>query len=695
MSADAITPSSTLVASSLPDILQALGAFLQTSELRSCVLVCRQWNDVFTPWLWRTIEDRNFSWPKITDQISPSPLSIQDAGNLNTGDKKDETWLREIFTKHGRNIRTLGIGSAILLSNISAAGTCTRLKSLTVQSIAPFCPLKEADALWELPALKDLKPYDLVTDDRQQEVFASHMLSPVFKDVVKPLPTVKQDVFPRLFMGSQRLCLMLMNNPDLETVELGAYVNVVANFFSEDFVIGLLASLPKLKRLNNHSIRYDLQALLERLPGLQHYCRRQNARNYPYNTLDHVGLNKPFPGLRTLSLLGRGQIRAVSVLDLLLFLPNLEQLTVASFLPEPRHSSDMDWLFRNLKHPRLQGFHITYPDHHSTRGLDETIASLLSCMPFLTTITLRSLMPEIAAALAEQCKYLESMTVLDSVYSPSPTSVGVRTNVAPDNFPVLLLQGCPKLKHFFATKHTIHVEKFLERPIVCHELETFCCRIVGVERLTPEEQAIYDSWVASAKATTEEEEEEEEEAEASKSEQKGATAAEKERELAEQILEKHHRILAQHHQVYDTFASRMPQLTILDFGFEYLVPELIDDDVTLLMALGDGAETYEIDGRVYLKGYGPIPDTLLLSLDSGVDRLGSLRELKEFGFEGVNHRIGKEELKWMVEAWPKLDHVTGVNDFVTIATLSIDCPKTKMLTEFLLSLRPDIRVTPN
>ncbi|KAK3848653.1 MAG: hypothetical protein J3R72DRAFT_484866 [Linnemannia gamsii] len=395
----------------------------------------------------------------------------------------------------------------------------------------------------------------------------------------------------------------------------------------------------------------------------------RHVSRYSDETTDDVVLTESFPGLRSLGLLDREQVPAACVLNFLEFLPGLEQLTIGALLPMSRESFDLEKSTRCKKYHRLQGFHITHPTHTVTKELDETIAEfILPCTPFLTAITLRVLMPYTAAALAEQCKQLESLRVLDSAYSPSPTSSDVRANAPPHNFPALLLHGCPRLKNFFATRHTIHVDKLLERPIVCRGLETFRCQIVGLERLTPEEQTIFDT---SKTATPQEEE------------------GEEGKERAEQIQEKHQRSPDQHRQAYDTFAS-LTQLTTIDFGFEYIEPQRINSVETPPLSLSSGAETCEADGRVYVKGYGPTPNSLLLTLASGLDRLRSLRRLKEFGFRGVDHRVGEGELKWMVEAWPRLERVTGVIDFTEIETFGIDCPKTRMLTAFLELLRPGI-----
>ncbi|KFH63300.1 hypothetical protein MVEG_10710 [Podila verticillata NRRL 6337] len=54
-------------------------------------------------------------------------------------------------------------------------------------------------------------------------------------------------------------------------------------------------------------------------------------------------------------------------------------------------------------------------------------------------------------------------------------------------------------------------------------------------------------------------------------------------------------------------------------------------------------------------------DTLKLSLASGLDRLGALKNLEMIGFEGINYRIGKPELEWMAKAWPKLNLMYGLD----------------------------------
>ncbi|KAG0380069.1 hypothetical protein BGX24_010288 [Mortierella sp. AD032] len=650
---------------SLSDVLQALGSFLTTSELYSCVLVCHQWNYNFTPWLWRTIDDSMNLWGEVLGQIEDprrrvgNRLSYEtiDSSTRPEGAGNDERWLRNVLTKHGKDIRHLHLNWVSLLSNASRAGTVTRLRSLAVHSVRTFPPFEEVDILMNLPTLAPMQYEDILTQDQQKTVFSTCMLSPAFDKVLQPVPAAKLVPFLCCLMASQRLCLLIMDNPDLETVELSRRTGIVTQVFSQDYVVSLLGSLPRLKRFRNHCLQYNLQSMLEQLPTLQHYETSQHLFRQSDYTIDNFGLTRSFPALRSLNLAEGARVRVASVLKLLEFLPGLEQLTLGSLQEGSRFSSDPQGPIREKKRSHLQGFHITHPGHTDTKELDEAIAGLvIPCMPFLTMITLRELMPETAAVLAEQCKQLESLKVPDIDRSLLPSPIG-----ASNNFLALLLHGCPRLRHLYATRYTIHVDKLLERPIVCRGLETFCCRIVGLKRLTPEEQAIFDT---SKTATPQEEDGEE-------------------KERAEQIQEKQQHSLDQHRHFYDTFAG-LTQLTNLDLGFNHLVPCPNGFAPPRLLAT---PESYLIDGRVYFKGYDPTPDTLLLSLNSGLGRLQSLKKLKAIGFQGLDHRVGVDELKWMVKTWPKLEKITGVSDYEGIyKAFGKDCPRTRMLNWVVGSL---------
>jgi len=51
--------------------------------------------------------------------------------------------------------------------------------------------------------------------------------------------------------------------------------------------------------------------------------------------------------------------------------------------------------------------------------------------------------------------------------------------------------------------------------------------------------------------------------------------------------------------------------------------------------------------------------TLSLTLESGLDQLKTLKNLRVFNFSCMDHRLTVEEVEWMMEHWPRLRKVTG------------------------------------
>lgn len=97
-----------------------------------------------------------------------------------------------------------------------------------------------------------------------------------------------------------------------------------------------------------------------------------------------------------------------------------------------------------------------------------------------------------------------------------------------------------------------------------------------------------------------------------------------------------------------------------------------------------GAQTY-ID-------YGPPPlNTLELSLASGLEQLSALRNLQEFGFEGVDCQIDEEELRWMAMAWPKLRVMCGFQDVEAKFPNSIYDGERWYRMWFMRMLRPHVK----
>jgi hypothetical protein len=208
------------------------------------------------------------------------------------------------------------------------------------------------------------------------------------------------------------------------------------------------------------------------------------------------------------------------------------------------------------------------------------------------------------------------------------------------------------LLEFDSIENFIKVDEMLRQPWACMGLERLTCRIVGVDRLNKEEEAVVTRVMAPGYSSELSEEE---------------TGA----------VEKFHRCRAQHHGVYDRLAS-LTRLKQLNLGYENRNPWEYK-----------GGNTYiGKDGNEYLEYAEPTFDTLEMSLESGLERLAALRDLEMIGFECINHRIGKVELDWMAKSWPKLKLMYGL-DKERLHNIEYDKNRAA-LKKYFKRLRPDV-----
>lgn len=216
----------------------------------------------------------------------------------------------------------------------------------------------------------------------------------------------------------------------------------------------------------------------------------------------------------------------------------------------------------------------------------------------------------------------------------------------------ILLENCPHLVEFDGIEHKIEADYLLDHPWVCKDLEVLRFQIVGVHRLSEEEDMDYRQGKLFLRINK--------------------NLVEKEREA----IEKHERLQVQQRRVYDRLAE-MVHLRVLDLGMEYRNISLPSGRPLIRY----GVHVYEDYGR-------PIPDTLELSLESGLDRLSTLRELEVVGFEGVDHRIEYSELRWMGQSWPRLKEMRGLQE-VKCENLRPD--ETSYLRAFMMHHYPNVK----
>ncbi|KAF9099813.1 hypothetical protein BGX23_011413 [Mortierella sp. AD031] len=205
--------------------------------------------------------------------------------------------------------------------------------------------------------------------------------------------------------------------------------------------------------------------------------------------------------------------------------------------------------------------------------------------------------------------------------------------------------------------------QLLKKPIVCRGLEVFRCQVVGLGRLFATEEAAYETCLRFLI-------------------EKGGSSTIKAKDIQDQQI----REILPFLQTADEIKI-MRDLRILEVGASNKDGKRIYDSCP---------RTYLVNGRLYYEGYGPTPYTLKLSLDSGLDRLESLKNLEVFAFDGVDHRIQIEELTWMSEAWPRLRLMRGIqaDEGDERCILILCCPKTTELREHMKRLRPLVKHEP-
>lgn len=322
-------------------------------------------------------------------------------------------------------------------------------------------------------------------------------------------------------------------------------------------------------------------------------------------------------------------------------LRSLDYITIAGLFDVGRtFQQDVETLLVNTP-LRLKGFYLRRQD---PRDIDHQLAAwILPLMPQLTEFRAKMLCPETAQSLATHNSQLQVFRqTLDGesihiYYKPRPFL----------NIANILFQSCTKLRVFDGIHHKIEADKLFERPWVCCELEVFRCQIVGLTRLTSHEQALLEI-LAKVKQQVQP-------FQPTLSMGVGESEAilERQRQYRDRLKTSEANQQDQHHRVYDQLAD-LRMLQTLDLGYEYR---------NIYPARENDPRVKMVDGQEYLRYEGnPISNTLELSLASGLTRLASLTRLEVFGFEGVGHRIGKQELGWIATSWPRLKEIRGLHE---------------------------------
>ncbi|KAG0202713.1 hypothetical protein BGX33_009525 [Mortierella sp. NVP41] len=124
------------------EVLSRIGYCLRSRQILTCMLVCRQWNEAFTPCLWRLVQLRHsvFGLVLYSNHLHPE---------LPTDEQEEEEHGRisALMQKYGRHIRELVVGDN---DRVLRAAFETELAGLVALSAVYDWPEQRAHATLDL-----------------------------------------------------------------------------------------------------------------------------------------------------------------------------------------------------------------------------------------------------------------------------------------------------------------------------------------------------------------------------------------------------------------------------------------------------------------------------------------------------------------------------------------------------------------
>ncbi|KAF9136343.1 hypothetical protein BGW39_000059 [Mortierella sp. 14UC] len=313
----------------VPKILSAIGHHLNINSLLACTAVCRQWNAVFTPFIWHDFDNSRKLWRHLVDprvaKMTGSSTEVEDTYI----DRQER--LTALMRQHNQRIHDMTIkDKMVLIAALDAP--LTGLHSLTIEL-----------EIWELDDGED-------SDVNKSNTWISTMLEMIAEK--SPLESlVPESAFVTSLSGDARLdwtraCwLMVFMNSALRRLTFGGYstlryINALATQstyggplavaaevagegakmpiltkVSELFLVDTISRLPRLRHLKMgmRADNFIFRNLNTLLPNLESFVYVERA----YLDVKAIQLASPHQSLRVLDfqqvLITAGQLRAIIV----------------------------------------------------------------------------------------------------------------------------------------------------------------------------------------------------------------------------------------------------------------------------------------------------------------------------------------------------------------------------------------------
>ncbi|KAF9922218.1 hypothetical protein FBU30_007704 [Linnemannia zychae] len=554
-------------------------------------------------------------------------LKSHDNPDINNGFDRD--YIYSIFQKFGSHIRHLHTTWRVIVDAAYLGQTCTQLQSFSSFNSSIMYTHK---GIAEYEDTRDKG--ELTYKERREPGVTGDFLSSEFVDAFYPIAAGWRTQEEQLqdWYTTQHFWLLIQQNVHLKFLKLGWCLSELFSV-NPEYVYGVLRKLPQLNHLVCQLDEVELDRVLDQCPQLQSYQAFLTSGFYCFR-------GRVWPTLQSIKL--RSYIDREELFLIFESLPGLLHLQVGGFrsmeTEEVIHEPRGDGTYR------LESLYISNMLWNWDKWLG-TVA--LPYLPNLLKYFAPHLNRHTGMGLVAYCKKFRAYT---QTRLQSSNYINVGTISDPGVFEYLL-ENCTQLKILDGVHHKINVDLLDRNPWVCSHIEELRCQFVGFSRLTAEEEARLDT-----------------------------VATENEDLVGSDQYVLHERFTFGRMQQQDIYTrlSAFTQLRILDFGYEYR-DLLIANEIKKSPSRLSWYPTLE----------EPIPGTMELSLASGLGQLVTLKNLEVFGFEGVDHRIGKPELEWMATHWPKLKVIRGLQED------DIPGPKTqarkKVLREYMQMLRPDIR----
>ncbi|KAF9082312.1 hypothetical protein BGX29_003946, partial [Mortierella sp. GBA35] len=301
-------------------------------------------------------------------------------------------------------------------------------------------------------------------------------------------------------------------------------------------------------------------------------------------------------------------------------------------------------------------------------GQTKAPVNILARLPLLTEFVTDCLAQNTAKTLVKHCPQLEILR------QPSYLKT-TQLQRTPLNTLNLVLKGCRRLKVVDMYNHHITISELIWRPWVSLKLEVLRFQVVKVSRLSDQEKRWMNEGMRVTKTKDEESLFNYMKNRLHNSITLGLDGLHDHRIF--EAMETREHYLNTQRRAMDQLA-KLTNLRILDFGYDY-------KDTYDKLYIG---RLEQIDGQVDAPFY-VVPNTLELGIGIDLPQLAALKKLEVFGFEGVDHRIGKKELEWIAEAWPKLRVMHGLQE-KQLGSYA----KSMELREYMQTLRPDVKHLP-